>query len=236
MKIKAFTLTELLIALAVVGILIAILLPVISNLIPDQNALMAKRAYYGVQQITSDLINDGACYPDKTQAMEYTSEDGTVVDESRTGFDDGYGYSDCMLWGGNKNEDTINSEDANSKFLILFMNKLDLAKNSGTENWDDVKNQTSYSFTTKDKMTWTAENMSLGHSNTDPKIEFVVDVNGNDGPNCKSATDTDGTDCDKKKDFDRFTVTIHADGKLDIAEEWAADAVGVDADITGGEE
>ena len=36
MKIKAFTLTELLIALAVIGVLIAILLPVIFNIMPDQ--------------------------------------------------------------------------------------------------------------------------------------------------------------------------------------------------------
>ena len=221
MKIKAFTLTELLIALAVVGILIAILLPVVSNLIPDQNALMAKRAYYGVQQITSNLINDGACYPDKTQMNET---------EVRIGFDDGYGYSDCLLWGGSKNTDTIDEEDANSKFLILFMSKLDLAKNSGTEDWDDVKNQTTYSFTTKDKMEWTAQNMSLGNDNANPSIEMMIDVNGADKPNCKSTADTG---CANKKDFDRFTVTIYADGKIDIAEDWAADAVGVDANITG---
>ena len=61
MKNKAFTLTELLIALAVIGVLIAILLPVISNLMPDQNSLMAKRAYYAVQTITSDLLNNEAC-------------------------------------------------------------------------------------------------------------------------------------------------------------------------------
>ena len=215
MKIKAFTLTELLIALAVIGILIAILLPVISRLIPDQNALMAKRAYYAVQTITSDLINDEACYPNKTQAM---------ADEVREGFDDGYGYADCNLWGGRENVDSIETENANSKFLTLFFDKLDVAK----------KNENSY--ITKDKMIWTPQNANLAHSNTDPSIELMIDVNGdgkNGKPNCKSPTDTDGSNCDKKKNFDRFTVKIHADGKLDILEEWAADAVGLDFDITG---
>ena len=223
MKIKAFTLTELLIALAVVGILIAILLPVISNLIPDQNALMAKRAYYAVQTITGDLINDEACYPNKTQALE---------GEARIGFDDGYGYADCTMWGGRYNEDYIDKEDANSKFLTLFVNKLDL-KNNQTDNSVILDGDTTYTFTTKDKMEWTAQNMDLENTNTNPSIELMIDVNGADAPNCKSATDTDGTNCSTKKDFDRFTVKISADGKLDILEDWAADAVGVDADITG---
>ena len=118
MKNKAFTLTELLIALAIIGVLISILLPVISNIMPDQNALMAKRAYYGIQSVTSSLINDEACYPNKMYALE----------DARIGFDDGYGYSDCPLWGGGgyindtnntTTDEYIDKEDANSKFLTL---------------------------------------------------------------------------------------------------------------------
>jgi len=223
MKIKAFTLTELLIALTVIGVLIAILLPVIFNIMPDQNALMAKRAYYAVQSVTNSLINDEACYPNKTQALE---------DDARDGFDDGYGYADCVMWGGKYNEDYIDQEDANSKFLTLFVNKLDL-KNNQTDNSVILDGDTTYTFITKDKMVWTAQNMNLASTNTSPSIELMIDVNGPDKPNCKSPDDSGGTDCDKKKDFDRFTVKISADGKLDIEEEWAQKAVGVDFDITG---
>jgi len=223
MKIKAITLTELLIALAVVGILIAILLPVINNIMPDQNALMAKRAYYAVQTIVGDLINDEACYPNKTQAME---------DEIRYGFDDGYGYSDCTMWGGRYNEDFIDKEDANSKFLTLFTNKLDMKKNE-TDNSVNLGEETTYSFTTKDHMIWTAQNMKLAHSNTNPYIELMIDVNGAKKPNCKSPEDTEGTNCATKKDFDRFTIKISAEGNLDILEDWAAEAVGLNADVTG---
>ena len=73
---KGFTLAELLIALAVIGILISILLPVISNVMPDQNALMAKRAYHAVQSVTSSLINDEACYPNKVYAMGEDAREG----------------------------------------------------------------------------------------------------------------------------------------------------------------
>ena len=225
MKNKAFTLTELLIALAVIGILIAILLPVIFNIMPDQNALMAKRAYHAVQSVTSSLINNEACYPNLTQAP---------ADEAREGFDDGYGYADCVLWGmSDATSQYINTEDANSKFLTLFTNKLDLAGNSTEDTVVNVGSSTEYTFTTKDKIIWTAQNMNLAHSNTNPSIELMIDVNGPDKPNCKSPEDSDGTNCSSKKDFDRFTVTIYADGKMDIAEEWAQKAVGIDFDITG---
>ena len=218
MKLKAFTLTELLIALAVIGILIAILLPVIFKLIPDQNALMAKRAYYAIQTIVGDLINDEACYPNKTQASE---------EEERTGFDDGYGYADCYMWGGKFNEASIETEDANSKFLTLFINKLDL-KNNRTDNSVNLgENDSTYSFNTKDGMVWTAQNMKLNHTETNPSIELMIDVNANDKPNCKDASDTTGTNCSNKTDFDRFTVRIYADGNMDILENWAADAIGV---------
>ncbi|MDY6309835.1 MAG: prepilin-type N-terminal cleavage/methylation domain-containing protein, partial [Cyanobacteriota bacterium] len=43
---KAFTLSELLIALGVIAILTAISMPIIHNLLPDQNVVMAKRAFY----------------------------------------------------------------------------------------------------------------------------------------------------------------------------------------------
>lgn len=220
MKIKAFTLTELLIALAVIGILIAILLPVIFNLIPNQNTLMAKRAYYAIRTITSNLLNDDACYPPKEHAQSA---------EERNGFDDGYGYADCMMWGGKYNESYINTENANSKFLTLFVNKLDLKNNNTNNSVILGSGDTTYTFTTKDGIVWTAQNMKLGHSNTNPSIELVMDLNGSDGPNCKSTSDTN---CSNKKDFDKFTVKIHANGNIDILEEWAANAVGIEADIS----
>ena len=212
MKIKAFTLTELLIALAVVGVLVAILLPVILNLLPDQNALMAKRAYYTVQTITSNLLNDDACYPPKEHAQSA---------DMRGGLDDGYGYADCKMWGGKYNEGSITTENANSKFITLFRNKLDASNEPSSET----------TFTTKDGIKWTAQNMQLAHSNSKPSIEFMIDVNGDDAPNCKSKTDN--TNCSKKKEFDRFTVKIDANGGLTIVEDWAKNAVGINADITG---
>lgn len=71
---KAFTLTELLVALGVIGILCAILLPIIFNIMPNKSTIMAKRVYYTVQTVVSDLINDEACYPDLTSASDTEKE------------------------------------------------------------------------------------------------------------------------------------------------------------------
>ena len=100
---KAFTLTELLVALGVIAILCAVLLPVIFNLMPNQNIIMAKRAYYSLQTVISEMLNDTACYPDRTNA----------VDNPRIGLDDGKGYLGCGPW-----NDIDASENATKKFII----------------------------------------------------------------------------------------------------------------------
>ena len=54
---KAFTLTELLVALGVIAVLCAVLMPIIFNSMPNQNIMMAKRAFYATQTVVMDLPN-----------------------------------------------------------------------------------------------------------------------------------------------------------------------------------
>lgn len=220
---KAFTLTELLVALGVIGILCAILLPVIFNMLPNQNTIMAKRAYYMVQTVVADLINDEGCYPDKTSAT------GT---NKKYGFDDGFGTANCLLWGGEENTGTIDTQgNADQKFGTLFVDKIDTLKSNVTS--------TGTSFTTGDGMTWV---MSKGFNGggRNSKVTLVVDVNGAEKPNCGQSTSTkttiDGTAYEactgRTKGWDRFAMTIRTDGKIDVLDTWAADAVSVGKDIT----
>lgn len=224
---KAFTLSELLIALGVIGILCAILLPVIFNLMPNQNTMMAKRAYYIVQSVVADTINDEACYPDKSSA--------TTADK-RLGFDDGYGYSNCTLWGGSENTGTIETEgDASLKFATLFVDKLDknsssIASGGGT-------------FSTKDGMNWKLSDSGF-NSKPPAMATLVVDVNGTDAPNCgqsstsnvalgDSATLEDSTKCaNRTSGFDRFTMNIYEDGRITVSDSWAQSAIKINKDVT----
>ncbi len=228
MKLKGFTLTELLIALAVLGLLIAVLMPVISNLLPDQNALMAKRGYYAIQTIVSDMINDEACYPDMTQA----------VSDKRIGFDDGYGYADCMKWGGSENTGAISTDNTTSKtnkFITLFKNKLDIDKADG-------ETDTTANFKTKDGMKWKIQttDTDVGFSNNTASsyIRIAIDTNGDSDPNCSQASKADstiatGTTCSgRESGYDIFTVKVYADGNLEIEDQWAKDAVKLNKNVT----
>ena len=226
---NAFTLSELLIALGVIGILCAILLPVIFNLMPNQNTMMAKRAYYIVQSVIADIINDEACYPDKSSA---------ATADRRLGFDDGYGYSNCTLWGGSDHTGTIETEgDASLKFATLFVDKLDknsssIASGGGT-------------FSTKDGMNWKLSDSGFNSKATSTATAtLVVDVNGTDAPNCgqaatsnvalgDSATLEDSTKCAARTSgFDRFTMNIYEDGRITVSDSWAQSAIKINKDVT----
>lgn len=219
---NAFTLTELLVALGVIGILCAILLPVIFNLLPNRNTLMAKRAYYTVQTIVSDMINDEACYPDLTSVKD---------SDKRVGFDDGYGYANCVKWGGAENTGSINSElSANDKFVVLFKDKLDLKENIP-----------GYTFSTKDGIDWQVHTAGFGSKNNkNALLLLTVDVNGKDKPNCSPSSNSAklanaGSCSGINKGYDRFTMGVYADGRIQIDsnDTWALNAVNVTRNITG---
>lgn len=218
---NAFTLTELMIALGVIAILCAILLPVIFNMMPNQNTLMAKRAYYATQTVISELINDESCYPDKTSA----------VNNPRIGFDDGFGGANCAKW------DTSKGNNATTKFITLFRDKL------GVEG-------TGTTFTTSDGMTWvfTDANFAYVKNGDGGSIKLSVDVNGTDTgkgkPNCSNghaytAEFGNGVDADcaankRSSGFDRFRMTIKGNGQItiDAGDTWAREAVRIDKSLT----
>ena len=219
---KAFTLTELLVALGVIAILCAILLPVVFNLMPNQNTMMAKRAFYTVQSVVAELLNDESCYPDKT----------ALPSNPKLGFDDGEGTPNCIDW------DDSKTDSAGTKFLTLFHSKMGLNGSDAT-------------FTSKDGMEWAFTNSNFTAPTLDSttgklsgdggSITLTIDVNGSDKPNCGQggnyATElgTGGSDCDSRTNgFDRFQMTIKGNGQIEIneADVWAINAVKVNRNIT----
>ncbi len=209
MKRFAFTLTELMVALGIIGILTAVLFPIILNLMPNQNTIMAKRVFYATQEIVSNLINDDACYPDMT-----------MLDDSvaRVGFDDGNGYISC------KDYPPKSGSTSYDKFKTLFSGRLGAVADS------DGK------FTTKDGVFW---KLSGGFTDNDPTSYtwLVVDVNGeSQGPNCGDTDVTGKCSDDRKGGWDRFNIKIYADGNVEIYDDWAKKAVDINKDITEAEE
>lgn len=116
---KGFTLTEIMIALAVIAILTVILMPMIFKMRPNQEVLMTKRAYNQTLTIVSEMINNEKCYP-------------FVYDQ--VGFEDGTHYTDCPV-NGNGN--------INKKFRRLFRTYI---SNTGTDNNFVTKDGMRWSF------------------------------------------------------------------------------------------
>ncbi len=59
-KLKAFTLAELMIVLAVLAIIGAILMPTVFNSMPDENRLKFKKGYYTLKRTIDALVNSDA--------------------------------------------------------------------------------------------------------------------------------------------------------------------------------
>ena len=60
---KAFTLAELMVCLLLISVLATILLPAIMQNRPNKNKVMFRKAYYIIERVVSELINDDDLYP-----------------------------------------------------------------------------------------------------------------------------------------------------------------------------
>lgn len=64
MQKRGFTLAEMLIVLAIVGIVVTIIMPVIRDLIPDEAEARGKKAYNTLSNVVESLVNDYDIYQD----------------------------------------------------------------------------------------------------------------------------------------------------------------------------
>lgn len=213
MKIlKGFTLSELMIAITVLGIICAAVLPSIVNNNPNQNKIMMKKVYYTTTTVVSDMINNPSLYPlvNKAGATDLVGFDNT----DKVRFHD----EDC---------------EGNSKFIKLFAKHLNIEGTINTSCSSAMKTGSGSNcrtFTTPDGIKWSLVNKS---STTDPKNEIVVDVNGNKKPNCIQG-DTSNNCKNRDGNFDRFSMNIYDDGQIEIptAQTWAKEAISVSSSLT----
>jgi len=213
-RFKGFTLTELMIALAVIGILVAVVTPAIMKTRPNKNKMMVKKTFYTTEQIVSSLINDDILYPDMREACRTHEKNQDIY--CAWGFD--YTYK------GNFEGETYEGEN---KFGALFKSRLNVSRNSGEKD-GEAPNDTDYYpvFFTSDgvkwdltgtKDAWKSEKDKVGTfedhgNNTAGMGTILIDVNGDEEPNqaCTLDEDTETEDCDQ------YEIQILANGKLRI--------------------
>ena len=71
---KAFTLSEALVTLAIIGVLAAILIPVVSNVRPDKDKITYKKALYTMQNAVSNAM-DSTTYTMASNSAAYWKDD-----------------------------------------------------------------------------------------------------------------------------------------------------------------
>lgn len=224
-RFKAFTLTELMIALAVIGVLVAVVTPAIMRTRPNKNKMMIKKTFYETEKIVNSLINDETLYIDGRDACNSQKVDEDTG-ECLWGFDDfhkvkydgeEYGAGELAAEATDA-EKTAHANAKAGKFAGLFGAKL---------NWKS--NPADYVYITSDGVRWdltgtttsgtgivwqhdkTMKPYQIGASsdNVIPAGTILIDVNGDEAPNHTQTSDTD-------TDFDQYRIQVFVNGKMRI--------------------
>ena len=203
---NAFTLAEVLITLCILGVLAAVLMPIIKDLYPDKNVVMFRKSYYLVEKIVYELVNDESLYPE--------SEDVTKV---------GLNNVDAVSYMGKKYGDTESktSVAAKSKFCKLFAAKVNVSDTEEIRCEESILpinplgNYVAPSFTTTDGVAYYIpytstfynphETYGLPPLPTKPQ-PLYIDVNNSQPPNCIYSSTCPEPDI--------FSMDISVDGRV----------------------
>lgn len=192
-KGKAFTLSEVIVTMGILGILAAMLIPSVVKIKPDAKKIMFKKAYATLERSISEMLGDSATY--------------SSVDTITPGFlnTDTTGITD-----------TIFTNNPANKFCYVFAQKMStLGVVDGTAC---PVGGPSGTFTTTDGIKWTIP-IPQGFTNTGNYVNIMIDVNGAKGPNCGDPSNSSGyTACTGSNTPDRFYVGVRYDGKIQVVD------------------
>lgn len=218
---KGFTLSEVMVTMGILGVLSAILIPVIMHTAPDANKVMFKKSYYTLERTVNLLINDDINYP-----AEQTVTSGSI-DYPR-----GFNYL----------VETVNNGQAKFCYLVAdTLNTVDAVTCSSRTSSGLVG-----SFKTSDGISWSvyvpysdsATVSAPSASQFTNAVQFpvnsslfstkiILDVNGDKKPNCTLDTVGQpgspgyivdyGLNYDENcKNPDQFVIGVRYDGKLQV--------------------
>lgn len=208
---KGFTLSELIIAIGVLGVLCVIMIPAIHNAVANKNTMLIKKAYSTTAEIVQELLSDSACYPDRTNA----------ANNPTVGFDDPAGYPNCDEWGKNHRNEKTRS-DSQRKFERLFFSKLNVDEEA-TQNL--INAGISHRKVTTDGLAWAIMSNSVPNNfliGIDVLLDDIDKDNTNENFGCTASK------CNRVK------MGIHYDGKIEFREgkDIIEAAIDINKDIT----
>ena len=218
MKKSGFTLSEMLIALVIIGVVSAITAPVLRGLMPNQNKIMIKRAYNITTNVVKNMI-------DNTELYSPFSGDSTEM--VYKGFDN----TESVTYNGK-------TYSGASKFGDLFLNSIgatDISTDTCQIDFQSKYTTESSSYTcsygfTKNGVKWYVMNPSL----SDVAAFIMIDVNSDKKPNC---TQSDDACKSKTNGFDRFVVEVMNNGEVlfNTKDSWAKETIDLQSAVNSKE-
>lgn len=204
-KNRAFTLAEVMVTMVILGILASILMPIVKDMYPDKNKVMFRKAYYVVERMVYELVNDEDLYPssegksglDNTVSVTYLGATfgGNSAGTAKPKF--------CKLFAAKVNVSDINNINCDGVHSIPFQADENYVEPSFSTT-DGVAYYMPYSDTFFEYDTITAA--------TVPNL--YIDVNGKQAPNCEYNSDS----CPKP---DIFGLYLCVDGRIKVKDNIA---------------
>lgn len=187
MKKRGFTITELLITLAVVGVVASLAGPAVVNLMPDKNKIMFLKNYKEITSLTQKMLNDESLYYTTYEIDDDGRKKAKCV---------GLGCDDAPL-----NIEFKDNEDAKDDSKYGFL----LSKYLGADNYE--KSKDGIVFKTPDETCWSIDNLT-GQDTATKHIYITYDI---DKDSCKDATRRIYSQEEKKPNSFRLRVDKYGD-------------------------
>ncbi len=191
---KGFTLQELLITMAIIGVVAAITAPAIMNIVPDKNKAMYIKAYNTLTTLTDEIMGNPALY--------WPSGYNNAGEPEQTGM-----YSDLQPEIAPYNDD-VNCSGVN-KFPAILSHHLNLS--SDVEATGNNTRNGTIIFTTSDGMLWEFNTEEIASNETIQGLAYrttlTLDMDG-EGKGDNHIYDADHTSPDQ------FILVIDNDGGI----------------------
>ena len=185
---KAFTLSELLITLGIIGVVSALMVPAINKLRPDENKTMYLKVYDELSKNITELASNSKIYPvckknwNDEEDLGVSCKDYPLLNTNPSLLDD---YKDNENYKGKKKL---------CSFLAFEMGINNPNCSENTYNYSDNTFKNALSFTTQNGMQWKIVPQLYDINTSDQTADFRTDIyvdinpknndNNNAGNNC----------------------------------------------------
>ena len=194
MKIKrAFTLTELLITVTIIGIIASLMIRSIAQNRPNNEQLMIKKVYTEVSNVVNQMVNNDKWYGNGNENT------GTSLSNTGTATYKGYTFGGAA-----------GSDAAKAKFCNIFKTYLNVAK-TNNECTQEATFENGGHFVTADGVVWILPLTEFSDANQTYEIQVDVTSSGSNDRNCTTEDNIDN--CNGP---DRFKILVKQNGMIEV--------------------